>query len=165
MLALFVVYQHVLSSQLVLCLKLEKNRIWSIAVTSRCIGEHDGHATDCSNLPHISTKTPDHEGNCSNGIVLSWLLNSINHFINFQPSVIAAAEHCDLALTQKHGLTFSSALPDGNCFFTAVALNLLADLKTWNHCLTIAGVTNCKCGDTVSNTAASLCMRAARRAS
>ena len=76
---------------------------------------------------------------------LSRLVNSISHFIGFQPSIIDVSEQSDLTMHEKlseYGLRFSSVPRDGNCFFTAVAVNILADLQTWGHCLTLAGVTS-----------------------
>ena len=76
---------------------------------------------------------------------LSRLKKCINQFIHFQPSAITASEQDELNLHQKlseYGLRFSSMPPDGNCFFNSVAENILANLQTWSHCLTLAGVTN-----------------------
>ena len=77
---------------------------------------------------------------------LSRLQNSANCFTPFQPSVVAASELSGLTTSCKlpeYGLTFASAPPDGNCFFSAVGINMMADLEMWKHCLTIAGISNC----------------------
>ena len=57
---------------------------------------------------------------------LSRLKNSACHFIPFHISTIAGPETCDLRLNlTEYGLKFVSAPPDGNCFFSAVAINMI----------------------------------------
>ena len=45
-------------------------------------------------------------------------------------------------LKQKLSLTLVLAPPDGDCFFSAYPMDLLYDLITWKHSLTLAGLEN-----------------------
>lgn len=66
-------------------------------------------------------------------------------FTAFQPSTMCT-DQCDMASISEqlstYGLTFASIPPNGDCFFTAVATNLISDLHTWKHLLNLIGVTS-----------------------
>ena len=78
------------------------------------------------------------------------LSNLQNHTVNFiaydecEPAVFKDCGECDLDLVKEklstYGLTLALAPPDGDCFFTAFAMNLLSDLATWSPILTLAGL-------------------------
>ena len=62
---------------------------------------------------------------------LSRLQKSSLEFIAYKPFVMINSEQFDSFLNQKlleNGLKVVSVAQDGNCFFTAVALNMLQDL-------------------------------------
>ena len=80
------------------------------------------------------------------------LSNLQNHTVNFtaysecEPAVFKDCGECDLDLVKEklstYGLTLALTPPDGDCFFTAFAMNLLSDLATWSPTLTLAGLQN-----------------------
>ena len=66
-------------------------------------------------------------------------------FTAFQPSTTCACE-CDVTpLTEQlssYGLKFTPVLPNGDCFFAAVATTLISDMQTWQHPLSLIGGTS-----------------------
>ena len=75
---------------------------------------------------------------------LTQLTDAIESFREFEASSITDAggfvgsELQDIL--NMYSLTYSATNRDGNCFFMAIAQNILADAKNWNACLTRIGV-------------------------
>ena len=67
-------------------------------------------------------------------------------FIEFRPYTASNSSRiCEDNLREmlyNYGLRIQPAVPDGNCFFASIALNILSDSQVWNHCLRLAGVTS-----------------------
>ena len=62
------------------------------------------------------------------------------YFIEYssQPEC-SASEACLSEKLSELGLQMQHTPPDGNCFFTAVALKLLSNMQRWNHSLSLIG--------------------------
>lgn len=78
---------------------------------------------------------------------LSHLKNSMEHFTPFKPSVSTTPDVSPIStISQKilnHGLQLIEVDGDGNCFFRAVAMCIVSDLKLWQHILVTLGIDAC----------------------
>ena len=76
-------------------------------------------------------------------VKLTRLTTLIQHFKQFLPSQITGIKAVDTQIHSRlsnYGLTLSPTTKDGNCFFTAVAMNIMADMDSWSHYLTRNGI-------------------------
>ena len=71
------------------------------------------------------------------------LTDYVCSFVPYQLGPFATPASCNLSdKLSDYGLKVAPAPPDGNCFFNAVAINIMADLTNWSECLTAAGIVN-----------------------
>jgi hypothetical protein len=85
-----------------------------------------------------------HIHNTLKAMGLSNLQNRTMHFTAYEPAVIYDCSDCDINILKDklstYGLTLVLAPPDGDCFFSAVAMNLLSDLTAWKHSFNLVGI-------------------------
>ena len=66
---------------------------------------------------------------------LTQLTHIVKHFQEFQTSKVSSIDEVNdthlLNRLSEYGLTFSPTIPDGNCFFQAVSMNIMSDLDKW----------------------------------
>ncbi len=72
---------------------------------------------------------------------LSRLKQSVIHFASFHPDPASTTKLLDVNTTlrktlQDNALQFTQVHGDGNCFFTAIALNMVSDRNQWTQTLT-----------------------------
>lgn len=60
-------------------------------------------------------------------------LSRLAEVIIFQPSTATLSNLTMKERLLEYGLTISPASRDGNCFFTAIALSMMADYQRWKH--------------------------------
>ena len=69
------------------------------------------------------------------------LTDYVSSFVPYQLGPFATPASCNVSdKLSDYGLKVAPAPPDGNCFFNAVAINIMADLTNWSECLTAAGI-------------------------
>ena len=85
-----------------------------------------------------------HIHNTLKAMGLSNLQNRTMHFTAYEPAVINDCSDCETNILEDklstYGLTLVLAPPDGDCFFSAVAMNLLSDLAAWKHSFNLASI-------------------------
>lgn len=76
---------------------------------------------------------------------LTQMTKSLKEFKEFTAFTIDSNENVDAGLQSRldeYGLVLSPTSKDGNCFFHAISMNIMAHLDSWNHCLTRIGISN-----------------------
>ena len=66
---------------------------------------------------------------------LTQLTHIVKHFQEFQTSKVSSMDEVNdthlLNRLSEFGLPFPPTIPDGNCFFQAVSMNIMSDLDKW----------------------------------
>ena len=83
---------------------------------------------------------------CLSKMKMETLGNMVCEFKEFQSQTVKGNETQTSAfedILKTYGLTFHQIVKDGNCFFTAIATNILCDINSWKNILIQSKV----CGD------------------